>query len=94
MFPTLFPPHNNVHAHVLVYGPYISQDMISKRWLSITGDSYNVDVRTAKDHKRALFYITKYILKAPSFEEVEKYVDFLKALKGVICSPEAGRFAL
>ncbi len=74
---------NNVHAHVLVYGPYISQEIISKYWKAITGDSYIVDVRAARDHKIALYYITKYILKAPEFDELEQYVLFLKALKGV-----------
>ena len=51
--------------------------------MGITGNSYIVDVRAARDHKIALYYITKYIMKAPEFNNPEQYVDFLKALKRV-----------
>ncbi len=73
----------NIHAHVLVYGPYIAQGVLSKEWLRITGDSFIVDVRTAHNQQKAVFYITKYILKVPAFPSNEKYAQFLIALKNV-----------
>jgi len=74
---------NNVHAHILVYGPYISQEYLSNCWKKVTGDSYIVDIRAVKDMNIALYYITKYIHKAPEFEQLEQYTSFLKALKRV-----------
>ena len=48
-----------------------------------SADSYIADIRAARDQKVALYYITKYIMKAPEFEDMEDYVTFLKAIAGV-----------
>lgn len=73
----------NIHAHILVYGPYVSQREISARWLKITGDSYIVDIRALHNQKQATSYLLKYIAKPPEFGKLEHYAIFLKALKGV-----------
>lgn len=51
------------HLHVLLEGIYIPQHHIRTLWLSITGDSFIVDVRVVKDHHHACNYLTKYLTK-------------------------------
>jgi len=89
-------PSKNIHCHLLVLGPYISQKTLSRKWLSITGDSFIVDIRQtikqAKNGKtiilpltetRGLSYVLKYIQKVPRFYEPIEYADYLNALKRI-----------
>ncbi|MCJ7457769.1 MAG: protein rep [candidate division Zixibacteria bacterium] len=73
----------NIHAHILVYGPYIPQKAISEKWLEITGDSYIVDIRMVRDQNVVVSYLTKYISKPPSFAEPNDYILYLKAIKRI-----------
>lgn len=76
-------PSMNLHAHAMVYGPWVDESVLSKRWLAITGDSFIVRIRASRDQKNAIDYITKYIGKPPRFESLQDYVSFVRAFKGV-----------
>lgn len=54
------------HLHVLVEGSFIPQKLLADEWLSITGDSYIVDIRALRDSKAAAGYVAKYAGKALS----------------------------
>ncbi len=73
----------NIHAHIIVYGPYYPQSYISRKWREITGDSYIVDIRAIRDHKVVANYLVKYIAKSPKFDNLEFYSAYLKAIAGV-----------
>lgn len=73
----------NMHAHIVVFGPYYPQGFISRKWKEITGDSYIVHIRAIRDHKGIANYLVKYIAKSPSFENLEFYCQYLQAIKGV-----------
>jgi predicted RNA-binding Zn-ribbon protein involved in translation (DUF1610 family) len=66
------------HAHLVIMGArYVSQDEISKVWLSITGDSYIVDIRRVLSSVGALSYLVGYVTKvdnvfAPFHEEYNR----------------------
>ncbi len=69
----------NLHAHCIVYGPYVSQRTLSRLWLEITGDSFIVDIRTVHSYKGALDYVTKYLSKVPRLEEDNQYSQLVKS---------------
>ncbi len=73
----------NIHAHIIVYGPYYPQSYISRKWKEITGDSYIVDIRAIRDHKVVANYLVKYIAKSPKFDNLKFYSAYLKAITGV-----------
>jgi hypothetical protein len=73
----------NLHAHVLVYGPYIPQRALSDKWEEITGDTRYVYIKAAYNQQGAVNYLTKYIAKPPSFHDVGHYILYLKAIKKV-----------
>lgn len=51
------------HLHVLLEGKYFKHEHIRTLWLSITGDSYIVDIRPVHNHDHACNYLTKYLTK-------------------------------
>jgi hypothetical protein len=73
-----------VYCHVVVYGPYVAQDQLSRDWLKIAGDSCIVDIRKVKGAPRkSLNYLLKYIGKPCGFDEPRDYAIYLAALQGV-----------
>lgn len=52
------------HLHVLCNGKYILNDALSAAWLTITGDSFVVDVRLVRDNWRIASYVAKYVTKS------------------------------
>lgn len=54
----------HVHLHVLMDSAYIPVQWISQQWLSITGDSFRVDIRVAD--KGSAKYVAKYVTKGVS----------------------------
>jgi len=64
------------HVHALVIGNYVPTKIISEKWLSITKESYIVDIRKA--NSSGLNYVLKYICKPPTYFENEfvKYYEF------------------
>lgn len=51
------------HLHVLLEGQHFPHKHIRALWLSITGDSYIVDIRKVHSHDHACNYLTKYLTK-------------------------------
>jgi len=73
----------NVHIHAIVWGPYVSQSILSQRWLDLTGDSKIVDVRKVKGSiKGALAYVGKYLSKVPGFSDAAHFGLYLQAISG------------
>lgn len=73
------------HLHVLVEGSYIPIKPLQDAWLSITGDSYIVDIRALRDSKAAAGYVAKYAGKALSSNVVNdpaRLKEAILALKG------------
>lgn len=59
------------HLHIVMDSDYIPQDLLSKLWRTVTGDSYIVDVRKIDMVQRAgpagtVRYVTKYLTKSVS----------------------------
>lgn len=51
------------HLHVIFEGGYLPADLARSTWLSITGDSYVLDIRFIRNVKLAASYVTKYAAK-------------------------------
>ena len=71
------------HIHALVDGGYVPQDVLSKMWLDITGDSSVVWISRAKKSKQIL----KYILKPG-----EDIWDNTEALRELLIAIESRHF--
>ena len=78
-----FGKNLSIHSHIIIFGPYRSQRLISKKWKEITGDSHIVFIRSIQDQKIAINYLLKYISKPPKFSDPNLYPQFLKAIRGV-----------
>ncbi len=50
------------HFHLLVRGPFIEQDTLSRWWCELT-DAYIVDIRRVRPHDNVASYIGKYLTK-------------------------------
>lgn len=48
------------HLHCVLEGGYISQKILSKEWLRITGDSLIVDIRRIRSIDKASEYVARY----------------------------------
>lgn len=55
----------NLHIHAAIDSPYMSQKSLSKVWKEITGDSFIVDIRKAKDARDIVWYMSKHLAKMP-----------------------------
>jgi hypothetical protein len=57
--------NTNLHAHVLLYGPYIAQDDLARVWHEVSGHQV-VHIRDAsRNGYKALVYMLKYVSKLP-----------------------------
>ena len=56
----------NLHIHAVIDSPWMSQASLSKVWHEITGDSYIVDIRQAKDARDLVHYMSKHLGKMPN----------------------------
>lgn len=74
---------NNLHIHVLLYGHFVHQTVISDYWNELTGDSPVVDIRSAKKPRQSINYLLKYITKPGKFEKPEDLAHFAGMLLGV-----------
>lgn len=73
---------NMIHAHAIVYGPYIPQKKLSQSWLKLTGDSFIVDIRAVRSPKKAARYVLKYISKPPQTDSLYQVASYATAIKG------------
>lgn len=74
------------HLHVVFEGDYIDQKGLSALWLSITGDSFVVDIRALNSPARSASYVAKYASKALSptvLSDAERLSEAVSALRGL-----------
>lgn len=55
----------HVHAHLIVTGKFVPQEILKKDWLSITGDSYVVGISAVESGIKALKYVLAYSMQNP-----------------------------
>jgi len=53
----------HLHLHVIADGSYFPQELLSRAWERVTGDSKIVDVRAVPDRKKAVGYLADYLAK-------------------------------
>lgn len=73
------------HLHILSVGSYLDQKILSQAWLSITKDSFIVDIRLVHNSRQAAQYVCKYAAKGISANvllESNKAEEVIQALKG------------
>lgn len=58
--------NTNLHAHVLVYGPYIEQRVLAESWRKISGDSVVYIKKAHVNGPKALIHLLKYVSKMPA----------------------------
>lgn len=71
------------HLHCILAGRYMDVVLLRRSWLSITGDSDQVDIREIRSKPKAIGYVCKYSTKAmPSnvFRERDQLVEALGTL--------------
>lgn len=51
------------HFHILIEGRYLPYAQLKSLWLSITGDSFVIEIRIVRDAPTAARYVTKYASK-------------------------------
>lgn len=71
------------HLHCILAGRYMDAPVLRRSWLSITGDSDQVDISLIRSKPKAIGYVCKYSTKAmPSdiFRERAPLVEALDAL--------------
>lgn len=59
----------NLHIHSAIDSPYMFQAELSEAWLDITGDSFIVDIRQAKDARDIVWYMSKHMGKMPDISD-------------------------
>jgi hypothetical protein len=73
--------NNNLHVHVLTYGPIRSWKLLREEWAKITGDSFGVDIRQ-KSMKDGVNYVLKYIAKPPKTDSYSRLAEYTQSIKG------------
>ncbi len=74
--------NNNLHSHILIYGPWIPQAKLLNAWIKITGGDRGCFIEPIRNPKKAAHYVAKYVTKPPRFYDLRRAVEFLKATKG------------
>lgn len=77
----LFHPH----LHVIFEGAYLPQSLARKHWMSVTSDSFIVDVRDIKTSSQAASYVAKYASKSIDrsiWNNAAALVETIEALRG------------
>jgi hypothetical protein len=60
--------NTNLHAHILLYGPYISQSELADVWKEISGHHVVYITEARRSGAKALLHLLKYVSKPPSNE--------------------------
>lgn len=59
------------HLHIVYVGRYLPQDELSDMWLTITGDSYIVDVRDVKSSTDMADYVSRYVSEPAKVSDLD-----------------------
>lgn len=51
------------HLHIIAAGKYFDRQLLSREWLSATGDSERIDIKLIRDRRSVIRYVTKYATK-------------------------------
>lgn len=75
----------HLHLHLIIDGKFFPQKLLSKLWLTVTGDSSICDIRAVPDRKKAVAYVADYVAKPVELAtwEPEKIREFATAMHGV-----------
>jgi hypothetical protein len=74
------------HLHIIWQGHYVAHAMLRNEWLSVTQDSYIVDVRSLPRPDHAVSYVAKYATKSigPSiWRDAAAFVQVIRGLARV-----------
>jgi len=58
--------NTNLHAHVLVYGPYIEQSVLAEAWKKTSGHTVVYIKKAHVNGPKALIHLLKYVSKVPA----------------------------
>jgi hypothetical protein len=58
--------NTNLHAHILFYGPYISQDRLADVWQEVSGHQVVFITKAHANGPKALIHLLKYVSKLPA----------------------------
>lgn len=75
--------NDNIHIHALIYGQYVPQEIISRRWLELTGDSFVVHIRTVRSPRKGIGYLLKYVTKPKKTDNPLDLAYYLNLLIGI-----------
>lgn len=73
------------HLHPIITGRFLPQDVLSRKWLAITGNSPIVHIKLVPDTDTVARYVSKYAAKCMDdsvFENRDKLSELLVALGG------------
>lgn len=84
---TLNPSTNQWHPHLhpIVEGGFLPQDVLSRKWLAITGNSPIVHIKEVPDILTIARYVAKYATKCLDdsvFKDADKLQELMIALAG------------
>lgn len=74
--------NNNLHCHLLIYGPWIPHNQLLNAWIKITGGDRGCFIEPIRQPRKAAHYVAKYVTKPPRFFDLKRAVAFLNATKG------------
>jgi len=58
--------NTNLHAHVLLFGPYVEQDRLAQVWNQISGHIHVYITQARRSGGKALIHLLKYVSKPPA----------------------------
>jgi hypothetical protein len=81
------PKTNDFHIHlhlIVLRGKFWNQSDISDTWRDVTGDSFVVDIREAKDVHKGVKELCKYVVKPLDLMKMpdDKFLEVVKMKKG------------
>lgn len=73
--------NNNLHCHILLYGPWIPWAELQRAWVKITGGDTGCFIEPIRQPDKAAHYVAKYITKAPRFLDPSRAIEYLRSAK-------------
>lgn len=74
------------HLHVIFEGDYINFKLLRQEWLSVTGDSFIIDIRPIHRPEVAIGYVAKYASKAIGssiWRDPTAFAEVIRGMQGV-----------